>query len=152
MYRFVSKLLIVLLLIISPLYAKADTYDVHIDALNISDEYFIDIVWGKMSFTYQEEGSYIFNETTKEFDYASSSGWICSDNEINITNNSNHSVNVSMIYDSIAGFENIQGAFTNSNFALGSNESITTKLDLSGRLNPEYNDFVHIGTITIKLS
>lgn len=136
-------------------YAKyEDSYDTDVTLNQIIDDssdYNYYILWDDMKFTYTENKSFVYNETTHDYKLFVNEYWSDENNKISIKNNSFYTINVSLLYKSNDLYENVIGAFTPNNFDLKYNEKVESKLELNGKVNKNDNEFFTIGTITINI-
>lgn len=74
--------------------------------------YSVDVSWGSMEFTYEDEIEGTWNPATHNYDGAEPAGWNCTNgaNKVTVTNHSNADVKVSFGYTPNAAY-NINGSF-----------------------------------------
>ncbi len=84
-----------------------------------STVYSVEISWGDLAFTYQSATD-VWNPETHQYESAAASGWSCADggNIITVTNGSNVSVSVSVIYQAAEDYSDIFGSFDKSSSLL----------------------------------
>ena len=112
--------------------------------------YNVEVSWGTMEFTYNEIINYEWDNNTHTYELVPSNyKWISNGNDINIINRSAFSVNFILNYNSLNN--NINGVFDISNSKLKTNESLTSKLTLDGKMNPNDSIYINVGTINLSI-
>ena len=110
----------------------------------------VNIIWGTMEFTLNEEMNYVWEDTTKTYELVSPTySWIVSNNYIDITNNSHRNIKISLVYNSL--YNNIQGSFNKARETIAVNNNTHFELNLSGSINTD-NNIVKVGTVDLLIS
>lgn len=126
--------------------------------------YSVDVSWGSMEFTYEDEIEGTWNPATHNYDGAKPAGWTCEDkaNEVTVTNHSNAAVDVSFDYTPNAAY-NIRGSFDKTAATTltrgvendyDSADSVTASLTLDDNtpIESTVTQETVIGTVTVSLS
>lgn len=126
--------------------------------------YSVDVSWGSMEFTYEDEIEGTWNPATHNYDGAEPAGWNCTNgaNEVTVTNHSNADVKVSFGYTPNAAY-NVNGSFDKTGTTTltrgvandyDNADSVTASLTLddSTPLDPSVTAESVIGTVIVSLS
>lgn len=109
--------------------------------------YNVEVVWGKMDFTYTEQINYVWNDNSHIYEKGKSTySWLNKDNYVDVNNNSNIAINVELEYINLNN--NVNGNFDVSKKKLKSNSNSRFTLTLSGSLD----EAKKVGTINLKIS
>lgn len=109
-----------------------------------SDVVSVDIVWGAMSFTYDDT---VADGATEE------NGWSCADgaNQVTVTNSGTVAVNALVVYTAAQGYTEISGQFDKDSAALAAQASETFTLTLSGKPDMALSGD-KIGSVTVTIT
>lgn len=131
------------------------------DGVSTPTVYHVDITWGAMEFTYAVNGTKTWNPKNHEYDVNTTDGWTASGNEITVTNHSNTGIKAEFTYGKEAGFDSVNGSFSNASITLPTAEgkattdaSLTgkTALTLAGTLANDKTTLTKVGTVTVTIS
>lgn len=148
-----KKIIFLLAILLLPLMVSAIEDEVITVTVGEIDApvYNVEITWGNMEFTYNEEINYIWNNTTHVYEFGEPTyEWTTSNNTIDITNKSYVSIEMTLNYNSIN--KNINGNFDITNKKMKTNDKISSKLILDGKLSSDNTDYVKIGFIDLIIS
>ena len=113
--------------------------------------YNVEVIWGKMDFTYTEQINYVWNDDTHIYEVGKSTyNWISKDNYVDVNNKSNISIDVELEYVNLN--KNVNGNFDVSKKKLKSDASNRFTLTLNGNLSGINTDSVKVGTINVRFS
>lgn len=111
----------------------------------------VDIEWGAMEFTLNEETSYVWKDSTKTYEFEPLKySWIANNNYINVSNKSYKDIEVNLMYNSL--YDNIDGYFNKEKETITKNKSIRFELNLSGKITDKEIKVIKVGTIDLLIS
>ena len=119
--------------------------DVDVPVLNV------DVAWGTMEFTLNDEINYIWMDDTKTYELAPHTySWTANNNYIDVSNYSYKDIEVSLIYNS--SYNNVGGYFNKERETIRKNNNMRFELNLSGTITNADNDIIKVGTIDLLIS
>ncbi len=111
----------------------------------------VDITWGAMEFTLNEETNYEWKDSTKTYELvAPTYSWTANNNYIEVTNNSYTNIEVSLIYNSL--YNNVAGYFNKERETITINNNMRFELNLSGTITNAENNIIRVGSIDLLIS
>lgn len=119
--------------------------DVEVPALEV------DITWGAMEFTLNEENNYVWEESTKTYELAPNTySWTANNNYVDVTNHSYRDIEVSLVYNSL--LNNVEGYFNSTREIIKKNNNMRFELNLSGTITNIENNIIKVGSIDLLVS
>ncbi len=111
----------------------------------------VDITWGAMEFTLNEETNYVWKDSTKTYELAPLTySWTANNNYIDITNNAYKDIEVSLVYNS--SYSNVEGSFNKAKETILRNNNMRFELNLSGTITNAENNIIRVGSIDLLIS
>ena len=111
----------------------------------------VDITWGAMEFTLNEETNYVWKDSTKTYELAPPTySWTANNNYIDVTNNAYKDIEVSLVYNS--SYSNVEGSFNKAKETILRNNNMRFELNLSGTITNAENNIIRVGSIDLLIS
>ena len=111
----------------------------------------VDITWGTMEFTLNEETNYVWKDNTKTYELAPLTySWTANNNYIDVTNNTYKDIEVSLVYNS--SYSNVEGSFNKARETILRNNNTRFELNLSGTITNSENNIIRVGSIDLLIS
>ncbi len=148
-------LLVTLLLLFSSVKVNATTIKEENRNVTVGDidvpTLAVDITWGAMEFTLNEETNYVWKDSTKTYELAPLTySWTANNNYIDVTNNSYKDIEVSLVYNS--SYSNVEGSFNKTRETILRNNNMRFELNLSGTITNAENNIIRVGSIDLLIS
>lgn len=126
-----------------------------------SSVYSVDIIWGKMEFTYSVHTTRTWNSATNSYQDDHDTKWQSEGNEITVVNHSNRPVTAEFAFQPVdsAAFRQFDLSFNVTRDTLEAGvinaydqaDSLTTVLTPSGKLANTVTDMTKAGSVTVSL-